>query len=144
VTEAPRLWTPQPFLDDNGTFPFERFLDSLSDVQVAALEAAIDRVLTVRGLDLAGTEWLKALGEGLHEFRIRHDATEISRMFVSRELRPSKEAEAILLRLHVHFFGDRRVLLLNGYDKGRDPSRRRQQREIARARRLLAQFKQRK
>lgn len=31
-----------------------------------ALDTAIDRVLSVRGIDLVRTEWLKALGEGLH------------------------------------------------------------------------------
>jgi len=36
------------------------------------------------------------------------------------------------------------VLLLGGYDKGKDPKDKRQQREIARARKLLAQFKQRR
>jgi hypothetical protein len=43
----------------------------------------------------------------------------------------------------VHFHGDRVVLLLGGYDKGRYPKSRRQQREIREARRLLAQFKER-
>jgi hypothetical protein len=44
----------------------------------------------------------------------------------------------------VHFHGDRAILLIGGYDKGADPKERRQQREIGEARRLLAQFKQRK
>ena len=35
------------------------------------------------------------------------------------------------------------ILLIGGYDKGGDPSERRQQREIREARRLLAQFKER-
>jgi hypothetical protein len=51
--------------------------------------------------------------------------------------------ERILLRVFVHFHGDRVVLLLGGYDKGRYPKSRRQQREIREARRLLAQFKER-
>ncbi len=49
--------------------------------------------------------------------------------------------EKVLLRLFVHFHGTKVVLLLGGYDKGADPKPRRQQREIAEARRLLAQFK---
>lgn len=36
------------------------------------------------------------------------------------------------------------VLLLNGYDKGADPSEKRQQREIATARKRLTAFEQRK
>lgn len=51
-----------------------RFVESLSDFKFVALDAAIDRVLAKRGLDLVRTEWLKALGGGLHEFRVRHTA----------------------------------------------------------------------
>jgi hypothetical protein len=43
----------------------------------------------------------------------------------------------------VHFYGAKVVLLFGGYDKGRDSNERRQQREIAAARKLLTQFKQR-
>ena len=59
---------------------------------------------------------------------------------------PGVEAprEKVLLRVFVHFYGDRIVLLLGGYDKGRDPKENRQQREIAQARKLLAQFRERK
>ena len=64
-----------------GDIPFERFADDLSDFKFSALHTAIDRVLSVRGIDLARTEWLKALGKGLHEFRVRHDADEIAHMF---------------------------------------------------------------
>ena len=52
--------------------------------------------------------------------------------------------ERVLLRVFVHFYGTRIVLLLGGYDKGDDPKGRRQQREIAQARRLLAQFQDRR
>jgi hypothetical protein len=41
------------------------------------------------------------------------------------------------------FHGAKVILLWGGYDKGADPKERRQQREIAEARRLLAQFKER-
>lgn len=51
--------------------------------------------------------------------------------------------EKVLLRVFVHFYGDKVILLLGGYDKGVDPKERRQQPEIAEARRLLAQFKER-
>lgn len=68
----PDDWTPEPFEADDGTIPFERFVVDLSDFKFVALDTAIDRVLSVRGIDLVRTEWLKALGEGLHEFRVRH------------------------------------------------------------------------
>ncbi len=77
----PGEWTPEPFEADDGTIPFERFIDGLTDFKFVALDTAIERVLSTRGLDLVRTEWLKALGEGLHEFRVRHNADEVARMF---------------------------------------------------------------
>jgi hypothetical protein len=77
----PGIWTPEPFQADDGTIPFEQFVNGLSDFKFVALNTAIDRVLSVRGIDLVRTEWLKALGKGLHELRVRHDGDEIARMF---------------------------------------------------------------
>ncbi len=94
-------------------------------------------MLSIRGIDLARTEWLKALGEGLHEFRVRHDAEEVARMFGGDVPEVDGQSEKVLLRVFVHFYGQKVVLLLGGYDKGDDPKERRQQREIAEARRLL-------
>ena len=119
------------------------FIGKLSDFKFAALDAAMARVLAVRGLDLARTEWLKALGEGLHEFRVRHDAEEIAQMFGGEVTSGAGVPEAVLLRVFVHFHGAKVILLIGGYDKGGDPSERRQQREIREARRLLTQFQER-
>ena len=74
---------------DDGTVPFQRFVDDLSDFKFVALDTAIDRVLSVRGIDLVRTEWLKALGEGLHEFRVRHDAVEVARTFGGDQCHPA-------------------------------------------------------
>jgi hypothetical protein len=139
----PHPWTPEPFEADDGSVPFQRFIDDLSDFKFVAVDAAIDRVLSVRGIDLVRTEWLKALGEGLHEFRVRHDAEEIARMFGGEAPEPTGRPEKVMLRVFVHFYGEKVILLLGGYDKGDDPKARRQQREIAGARRYLAQFKER-
>ena len=121
--------------------PFARFVKSLSDFKFEALDAAIDCVLVRRGLDLVRTEWLKPLGGGLHEFRVRHTAREIAQMSGGAAPSNAVPQEKVLLRLFVHFYGDRMVLLLGGYDKGRHSGAKRQQREIDRARRSLAQFK---
>jgi hypothetical protein len=59
---------------------------------------------------------------------------------LGKPFRPEAGGERILLRGFCHARGDRVVLLLGGYDKGADPSRRRQQREIETARRRLADF----
>ena len=139
----PGIWTPEPFQAGDGTVPFERFVNDLSDFKFRTLDAAIDRVLSVRGIDLVRTEWLKPLGKGLHEFRIRHDANEVAHMFGGNPPQVTAPVERILLRVFVHFYGDKAILLLGGYDKGEDAKQRRQQREIAQARRLLAEFKER-
>jgi hypothetical protein len=41
----------------------------------------------------------------------------------------------------VHFHGSRVVLLVGGYDKGRDPNEKKQEREIARARKSLEDWR---
>lgn len=134
-------WNLEPYAAEDGSRPFEAFLDDLDDFTFAALDAALRHVLGRRGIDLARTEWLKPLGDGLHEFRVRHAADEIERMFCSGDADAATNALSpptpVLLRVFVHFYGERVVLLLAGYDKGEDPSRRRQDREIARARKLL-------
>ena len=140
----PGIWTPEAYEAGDGTIPFERFVNGLSDFKFRALDAAVDRVLSVRGIDLVRTEWLKPLGKGLHEFRVRHDANEVAHMFGGNPPQVTAPVEKVLLRVFVHFYGDKAILLLGGYDKGEDRKQRRQQREIAEARRLLAQFKERR
>ena len=139
-----RDWSLEPYEADDGRVPFENFIKDLSDFKFVALDAAIRHVLAVRGIDLGHTEWLKALGQGLHEFRVRHDGEEIARMFGGEVRESHAPAERVLLRVFVHFYGDRVALLLGGYDKGRHPKKKRQQREITQARKLLRQFKRRR
>ena len=49
---------------------------------------------------------------------------------------------SILLRVFVHFHGRRMILLLSGYDKQDDASGKRQEREIAAARKYLVAWQQ--
>ena len=136
-------WTLEVFSTDEGREPFSAFTDQLSDVAFAALDAALEHVLGLRGIDLAGTEWLKPLGQGLHEFRVRHSGPEIAHMFAGeRADHIPRPGDSVLLRVFVHFHGRRIILLLSGYDKGADPSSRRQKREIAAARKSLTAWKQ--
>lgn len=135
-------WTLTVFVADDGTVPYGRFRDRLDPLQRDALDTAAQVVLAGRGIELARSEWLKALGDGLHEFRIRHSAAETARMFGAADVDGMGSAR-VLLRVFVHFHGRQVVLLLGGYDKGADPGSRRQQREIATARKLLGQFHER-
>ena len=113
----------------------------LSDVELAALLSALEHILSHLGVGVCGTEWGKQLGDGLFEFRIRHTAAEIARMH-GQNTEDLPRGEKVLLRVFCHAYGAKIVLLLNGYDKGADPSNRRQQREIATARARLTKFRE--
>ena len=139
------LWTLVHFESIDGRCPMVIFLDELPDEKFAALDSALTKVLALRGISLAGTKWMTSLGRGLHEFRVRHSEKEIAGMYLTsgHEVPANLHRTRVLLRVFVHFYGDHVCLLLNGYDKGRDSSAKRQQREIAKARRFLADFQQR-
>ncbi len=83
------------------------------------------------------TEFGKALGAGLYEFRLRWSAEEVAGKVGAVLAEPVAETEAILLRLFFCTSGRKIILLLNGYDKAKSPGNRRQDREIATARKLL-------
>jgi len=87
-------------------------------------------ILQRHGVSVCGSEFGKQLGGGLFEFRLRDvvDAPD------------GGGSERVLLRVFCHAYGERVVLLLGGYDKGRSPSRSRQAREIATARTRLARW----
>jgi putative component of toxin-antitoxin plasmid stabilization module len=138
VTEG---WTVEMYADPRGHCPVQVWLDSLSAAKFAALDAAIRHQLEKQGIALAGTAWLKPLKDGLYEFRVRSTAAEIVRMYADAGHVPPDDAETILLRVFVAFHGNRVVLLLDGYDKAADPSAKRQQREIAAARKLLTAWR---
>jgi hypothetical protein len=138
----PGLFTIGFFEDENGRSPIEQWMDDeLTDLELAALLSALEHVLSHLGVNVCASEWGKQLGDGLFEFRVRHTAEEIDSMFGGAT--PGKGHGKVLLRVFCHAYGDKIVLLLNGYDKGGDPSERRQQREIRLARRRLEEFRQR-
>jgi hypothetical protein len=141
VSDGP--WRLQIYETEDGRQPFTAWVEKLSESKFVALDAALRLVLAARGLDLVRTEWLKPLGEGLHEFGVRHDGDEIRRMFGDEVAASGRRRERILLRVFVHFHGSRVVLLVAGYDKGKDASERRQQREIVQARKCPADWRRR-
>ena len=136
------LFTIEFFEDDDGRRPVEDWMESaLTALELAALLSAFERVLSHLGVGVCGSEWGKQLGEGIFEFRVRHTAQEITSMFGGA--RSGGERGKILLRVFCHAYGKKIVLLLNGYDKGADPSEKRQQKEIAVARKRLVEFRER-
>lgn len=115
--------------------------------ETGLVERETDRIKsTVRPLaaelgDICSGEWGKPLGEGLYEFRIRKSLRTI---LVSAGLEAPAVGGAdrsVLLRVFCTFHGNRIVLLHHGYDKKADPSLKRQQREIAKARKIHERWK---
>jgi hypothetical protein len=109
-------------------------MSSLTLAEFAALRAGIIRLLEIHGIDLGSTPWLKALGDGLFEARVRHDAATIEGLAGHEPAAGLPTQKKILLRLFVHFYGDKVILLLHGYDKGANDSQRQQDKEIQEAR----------
>jgi hypothetical protein len=136
-------WAVEFYADQSGREPCREWADGLSPQKRAAFTAAVRLVLARRGPNVVETEYGKALGDGLYEFRVRWTASEIHHKI---EGLPPREvggpAEAILLRVFFCTAGRKVILLLAGYDKMRDPSPRRQQREIAKARKLRAAYRE--
>lgn len=131
------------YADTDGSEPVLRWMrEELSAMQRRAIGVALREILEVEGIGVCRSGYGKQLGDGLFEFRLRHDAAEILRS-AGKTAREEPGRERILLRVFCHAHGERVVLLLGGYDKAADPSKRRQQREIAEARRRLADFRRR-
>ncbi len=134
-------WHIEFYEDEDGEAPCRTWIEEdLTDVQRDALVSALQLVLASQGIDVCRSEWGKALGQGLYEFRLRHTAAEVEAMF-GGAAPGAKAGERVLLRVFFHPHGDGIVLLLGGYDKGADPNDRRQGREIAKARARLADYK---
>jgi hypothetical protein len=124
---------------------FWNFYDNLKEIERATLQAALDHVLAVYGNDICSTSWGKALGGGLYEFRIRLSLDTILREYGAPESNveiPRRLAgRPCLLRVFCTFHGDKIILLLGGYNKGKDPPKKRQNKEISRARRELKRWR---
>jgi len=133
----------QFYEDERGDSPVLRWLrEALTPTQRRAIGVAMAEILQAEGIGVCRTGYGKQLGDGLFEFRLRHDAAEILRS-LGKPARPERGGERILLRVFCHAHGDRVILLLGGYDKGADASPKRQQHEIATARKRLADYRRR-
>ena len=104
-------------VESHPDFDFDQFLEELPEPNQLVVYETVSQVLRVKGNQLAGTHWVKALGSGLFEFRIA--------------------GPQLLVRIFFTFKVGRVILLLGAYDKKRSPSSKRQQQEIARARKRM-------
>lgn len=135
------------YAEASGREPFVGFLEGLESRKRAAMVAALSKILARQGLDVCATEYGRNLGKGLAEFRLRHSYDEFVRRLPDEkpEDPPVREhGGSLLLRVFFHAYGDKLILLLGGYDKGRHPSKKRQDTEIVRSRKRLRDFKSQK
>jgi hypothetical protein len=127
----------------SGREPVRDWLDRLDPVKRAAAMRALSIILAGEGPGVCSTEYGKNLGGGLCEFRLRHDADEVLRARrpdLYEKLGPQPQGR-VLLRMFFAEVDGTVILLLGGYDKGRDPARRRQDAEIRTARARLAEYR---
>jgi hypothetical protein len=141
------------FFEENGRKPvLEWIQNDLTPTKRRALGRAMQRVLQVHGVGVCEGAWGKKVDtEGIYEFRLRMSGKEVINL--EAEIRGISEQQArerlgadassqILLRVFFHPHGDKLILLLGGYDKGDDPSSKRQQSEIATATKRLRAYRQ--
>jgi phage-related protein len=136
-------WTIVFYEDAQGRRPVEKWIDGLSDQKSEAVIVALQEVLAVNGINLASSAWMKPVGGGLYEFRMRHSASEIQGMYKAVNRRLEGGAEAVLLRIFVAFAGEKVIVLLGAYDKGKNSKQSFQQRQIEIARKRLREWNRR-
>jgi len=135
-------WTVEFYRDEDGREPCRQWMEKLGREQRIALETAIEVVLTERGLDVVETEYGKPLGGGLYEFRLRWTAAEVRAKAGRVSDATAAKSEKVMLRVFFCTAGRKIILLLSGYDKGKDQSDRRQSREITKARKILTAYQE--
>jgi putative component of toxin-antitoxin plasmid stabilization module len=116
-------WVLEFYEDGDGRKPVLIWItDELDRRARRSLGTAMRQILQEQGVGVCGTAFGRQLGQGLFEFRLRESN--------------------LLLRVFCHAHGDRVVLLLGGYNKAADPSKRRQEAEIAQARNRLRAWRE--
>ena len=140
-------FTLEFYQSPDGRVPARDWMHRLPACKRHALAAALRLILAAHGLGVCATPYGRQLGRGLFEFRLDEDEAALCRKWNPKATRLTDRPAPggrILLRVFCHATGARVVLILGGYDKGRDPSPRKQQREIAQARVALKEFKSRR
>jgi len=106
--------------DKNGDEPVRRWMkEDLSPPQRRALGFAMQHYLSENGVGVCSSEFGKALGGGLYEFRLRYDLKTLAKR-LDLPYKPTAgggDDGKLLLRV---FFGSVEgslILLLGGYDK---------------------------
>lgn len=143
----PREWEIEFYETDDGDKPVLDWIKGdLTPTKRRALGTAMRRVLQVYGPEVVRTSWGTRVKPNIFEFRLRMNGTAVINL--EAEIHGVSEEEArqrfaldpsadVLLRVFCTARAGKLVLLLHGYDKGRDASKRRQQNEIREAEKRL-------
>ena len=126
--------------DELGREPVLDWLRRLTPRKRRAIGVAMFEILQHEGPAVVGTNFGKALGHGLFEFRLDQDAAQVLARKGKLARSESADEQKILLRVFCYAHGNRIVLLLGGYDKGERPSPRYQQVQIDVARSRLKRW----
>jgi len=143
----PEHWEMEFYEDEDGREPCKDFIEHLSEAKAAALRSALVFILARQGPNVCETEFGKALKGGLFEFRLRHNESAIlARVRTDLAIKvadATAEDGKILLRVFFHPFGDKILLLIGGYDKGKQPKKSYQDQQIRQARAELKKWEKR-
>lgn len=141
---GPGDWTLEIHDRADGTVPYETFRASLDPYTRAALDISVENVLAKQGHNVcASPKFGRNLKRGLYEFKIGKPLATICNELGLPIPPQFSDGKDVLLRVFFAVEGSRIVLLLGGYDKKRDDSEKRQNKEIGIARTLLSEHKER-
>lgn len=126
--------------DTAGKKPGLDWIRKLTAVKKRAAGAAMEQVLQHQGVGVCDDgSWGKQLGDGVFEFRVMR----VVNWSVTQRGKKVKKSEKVSLRIFCHAYGQKKILVLSGYDKGRHPESSRQQKEIEKAKRFQRDWKER-
>jgi hypothetical protein len=134
-------WTLQIHDRPDGSIPYQIFRESLDPYTLSLLDICVEEVLARQGNNVCATSWGKSLGGGLYEFRIRKSIAVVCKEANIPIPDFPNAKKSTLLRVFFAVEGSKIIVLLCAYEKGKDSSTRRQQREIARARKYLLEHR---
>jgi hypothetical protein len=124
-----KRWKIQYFYDHRGISPFQEWFNfELDEEQKAFLLQVISKKLIKQGPSLIHTKWLSSIHKDLYQLR------------VLKNFKAGRQK--ILLRVYLCFNEDSEVVLLCGYDKGKNSSPEFQQKEIEKALDYLNQWRE--
>jgi phage-related protein len=148
----PRTWKIEFYESENGDKPVLKWIkNDLTATKRRALGTAMRQVLQRHGNEVCSTEWGASVAPGVMEFRVRMRGSQvINNEDEVHDIEPEtaqerydlNASEDILLRVFFTTRGEKLILLLHAYDKGKAPSTKNQNNQIKEAVRRLARLEQ--